>query len=133
LVIVVAAAEISFKYYARSLAPKAQWLIDELQAPPLDKMLKEFLPLLDLKLLVNGKALIPSRLSKTLKRGIELKNMTVHRAAQVKIEWREVLEILEGVRDLLYLLDVYCGGQRWAYDIRPHNSRTLLRNQKKSV
>jgi len=64
--------------------PKAQWLIDELQAPPLDKMLKEFLPLLDLKLLVNGKALIPSRLSKTLKRGIELKNMTVHRAAQVK-------------------------------------------------
>jgi hypothetical protein len=53
-----ASLEVAFKSYAGVLAPKAKWLIDELQAPPLDKMLKDFLPLLDLKVRINGKALI---------------------------------------------------------------------------
>jgi hypothetical protein len=127
LVIGMAAAEVAFKSYAGVLAPKAKWLVDELQAPPLDKMLKDFLPLLDLKLRINGKALIPTNLRRTLKRGIKLRNMTAHSAAQEKVRRQEVLEVLEGVRDLLYLLDVYCGGQRWAIDYISHDSLEFFR------
>lgn len=127
LVIGMAAAEVAFKSYAGVLAPQAKWLIDELQAPPLDKMLKDFLPLLDLKLRINGKALIPTALRRTLKRGIELRNMTAHNAAQEEVGRREVLDVLEGVRDLLYLLDVYCGGQQWAVDYFSRDSREFFR------
>jgi hypothetical protein len=134
LVIGMAAAEVAFKSYAGALAPKAKWLIDELQAPPLDKMLKDFLPLLDLKLRINGKALIPTKLRRTLKRGVELRNMTAHSSAQEKVKWREVREVLAGVRDLLYLLDVYCGGQRWAVDMISHDSREFFRaDQERTV
>jgi hypothetical protein len=46
LVIGVAAAEVGFKHFAVEMAPQTAWLVEELQAPPLEKLMRKYLPIL---------------------------------------------------------------------------------------
>jgi hypothetical protein len=126
LVIGMAAVEVAFKGYAGSLAPQAKWLLDELQTPPLIRMLKHFLPILEVKLRIGDKILIPPQLLRALERGVALRNTTVHSAAQARLFPQDVFEILKDIRDLLYLLDGYCGGQRWAFERVSQRTRAFL-------
>jgi len=115
LIIGLCAAEVGFKQCIGKLAPDAEWLANNLPSPPLDRMLSNYLPLLPAKLRIEGQILKPSgRLRSAIKKGNEARNRTVHAGSEPpKGEFLE--ELLLSIRDLLYLLDFYCGFE-WALE-----------------
>ena len=115
LIIGMAAAEVGFKQCIGKLVPHAEWLANNVPSPPLDKMLSQYLPQLPTKLTIEGKVLKPSkRIRRAIKEGIDARNLTVHRGGELQ-PTEQLKEILLSVRDLLYLLDYYCGFG-WALD-----------------
>ena len=122
LVIGIAAAETGFKQFCATLAPDASWLIENVPSPPMVKMLEEYLPLVNTKHKIYGHTLPPPEaLIKVLKKGIQLRNGVVH-GKHTDLKKETVEEILNAVRDLLYLLDFY-NGHVWAWE---HVNSTYL-------
>jgi hypothetical protein len=115
LIIGMSAAEVGFKQCVGKLVPYAEWLANYAPTPPLNRMLSEYLPELPAKLNIEGRVLKPShRIRKAISEGFEARNGSAHRGAQPP-HWRDLKELLLCIRDLLYLLDYYCGFQ-WALD-----------------
>jgi hypothetical protein len=115
LVIGMAAAETGFKQFCSIHAPDASWLIENVPSPPLVKMLEEYLPLLDTKYKIYGHTLPPPEpLTEVLKKGVQLRNGIAH-GKQTNLKKETVEEILNAIRDLLYLLDFY-NGHLWAWE-----------------
>jgi hypothetical protein len=115
LLIGIAAAEVGFKQFVSSLKPDTRWLIQNVPSPPLEKMLREYLPTLT----VPGfpTPTVPSRILEWLRKGVMLRNEVAHRDADIGINTLET--ILISVQDFLWILDYY-SGNRWAYrNIRP--------------
>lgn len=111
----VASAEIGFKQFAASLLPSTQWLLDNLPSPPLDKMIREYLPTLPTKLKIAGKVVAPpEELMKLLKDGIAMRNKLAHTGKQV-VRRSKVHHVLSAIHDLLRLFDYYAGHE-WALD-----------------
>lgn len=115
LVLGIVAAEVGFKQCIAKLVPNAQWLADNSPSPPLAKMVTSYLPLLPAKLKIQGKVLAPPKsVRKAIQDGVELRNKTTHVGNSAPQQ--DVLEeLLLSIRDLLYLLDFYCGYE-WALD-----------------
>jgi len=110
----VAAAELAFKQYVAAVAPEAQWLVENVQSPPLVKMLDKYLPTLKARNEIREtKPKIPKALTKSLEALITSRNHIVHRRPE-RLPHRELRKRLLAVRDLLYLLDFY-KGERWAW------------------
>jgi hypothetical protein len=115
LVIGIAAAETGFKQFCATLAPDASWLIENVPSPPMVKMLEEYLPLIKTKYNIYGHTLPPPKsLTEILKKGVLLRNNIVH-GKQNEVGKETVEEILNAIRDLLYLLDFY-SGHIWAWE-----------------
>lgn len=115
LVIGMAAVETGFKQFATTLAPEASWLIENVTSPPLVKMLEEYLPLMNTKHNIYGHTLPPPKpLMEILKKGVQLRNGIVH-GKYIILKTETVEEILNAIRDLLYLLDFY-NGHHWAWE-----------------
>lgn len=114
IVIGLAAIESGFKEFASKMIPQASWLIEEVASPPLEKMFRDFLPQIPTAGQIYGKTIpSPEDALDILKKGVGIRNKIVHgRAMTVKTETVE--EVLNLVRDLLYLLDFY-SGHRWAW------------------
>ncbi len=108
----IAAAEVGFKSFVSALVPDAEWLAFNAPTPPLDKMLGKYLPLLPVKRSFGIAPFVPKELINIIREGIELRNKTAHAGATVPNDTLQ--KTLVAVRDLLYLLDVYCG-QAWAW------------------
>lgn len=109
----MSSAEISLKQCIGQLIPDAQWLADNVPSPPLIKMINEYLPKLPVKNNIKGKVIPPSkRVIDTLKKGVTIRNQIAH-AGQKPPGDDAVEEILLAVRDLLWLIDYYCGHE-WA-------------------
>jgi hypothetical protein len=127
LIIGMAAAEVGFKQCIGKLVPKAEWLANNAPTPPLDKMLSSYLPLLPTKLKIEGLVLKPSqRVRSAIKKGIEARNHTVHAGSEPP-KGRDLKELLLSIRDLLYLLDFYCGFE-WALEyIRDEVRQEMVR------
>jgi hypothetical protein len=114
LVIGVAAAEVGLKKLIGGLAPHTQWLVDELQAPPLSKMMRKFLPTLPVKLRFVGKRICPpNRLLNKLDKAVACRNDSVH-AGKTPPTFEELQEILLAVYDFLCICDMYAG-YGWAH------------------
>lgn len=114
VVIGMAAAETGFKEFSSRMVPAASWLIENVPSPPLIKMLENFLPQLSVKQGIYGKTLAPPpEHLEVLNKGVTIRNQIVH-GKKVSIREETVEEVLNGVRDLLYLLDFY-NGHRWAW------------------
>jgi hypothetical protein len=109
LVIGVAAAEVGFKKLVGTLLPEAQWLMDEIQTPPLGTMLRKFLPTLPVKF---GSP--PSVLLKQLDEAIKRRNKLVH-AGQPPPKKSELEKMLRAVNDFLWICDMYAGHE-WAQE-----------------
>ncbi len=123
LVLAVAAAEIGFKQFAAASFPEAGWVLEKLQSPSLEAMLKVF-PWSKLPARINGKApIVPSSTKKGLKKAVELRNQVVH-VGVLKLDNGQVDSALASVRDLLYFLDVL-RGQGWAF---VHMSQDALKS-----
>jgi hypothetical protein len=93
--------------------PGAEWLIENLQTPPLYRMLKEYLPLLPVRLHLEKKTLVPpDELLHEIRTGNDLRNKVSHQG-HVKITAEKLDRILRAVSDLLWILDLY-QGREWA-------------------
>lgn len=113
LVIGVAAAEVGFKKLVGTLVPEAQWLMDEIQTPPLVKMLDKFLPTLPVRCKLEGKSIRPPKaLLKRLDKAVECRNKVVH-TGQPPPSTDDLDNMLRAVSDFLWICDAY-GGQGWA-------------------
>jgi hypothetical protein len=114
LVVGLAAAETGIKTILVSMAPAAEWIILNSPSPPFLRMLREGLPKalevnqrpLRFNLAGRGGAL------KTLEDGVEMRNRCVHHPGFVP-GFEKVEEVLNAVRDVLYMYDVYAGFE-WA-------------------
>ena len=126
LVLAIAAAEIGFKQFAAQVVPEARWLLEELQAPPLWRMLRDFLPRLPCKENVRGRVFLPRKgVINVLKDAAEIRNRVVHgKAFEVDEKLKE--SVLFATRDLLYLLDYY-SGSTWALrHVSPESMREMI-------
>jgi hypothetical protein len=125
LVIGIAAAETGFKECANLLMPEASWLLSNIPSPPLVRMLEEYLPTFKAKASFGGVVLPPpSHVVGSLIKGVNIRNNISHgKAPQIKKDTLD--EVLKAVRDLLYLLDIYCG-HLWAEKMLSIEARTEL-------
>ena len=122
----ITAAEVGFKTFVSDLVPHAGWLAFNAPAPPLIQILTEYLPGLPVKQTFGVSPFIPKELLDVMKKGINLRNKTAHAGGDIS---RETLkEILVAVRDLLYLLDFYCGHD-WAFNHVSHDMREHIRSE----
>ena len=125
LVIGVAALEVAVKQYIADRVPNSEWLVFNLQSPPVVSILKNYVPTLPAVNTIGGKVLPPpKRLRNILDEAVQLRNDVAHRG---QLEWKPgmLIEILDAIRDVLYLLDFYAG-QSWAKACLSHTLQTEL-------
>jgi hypothetical protein len=115
LVIGMAAIEVGFKHFVADLVPDAAWLAIEVPSPPLDKMLREYLPRLPVRGKFEGRyALIPQKLINVLAEGTKARNKLAHSGSFLP-DADDLEKLLETINDLLLLFDFY-SGEHWALD-----------------
>jgi hypothetical protein len=125
LLIGIAAGEVGFKNFVETLVPENKWLIENIPSPPLERMLKDYLPILPVKLKIRGKEpQIPMDLLETLKKGIFVRNKTTHSEDSL-INYEILEKILLAVHDLLWILDFFSGSE-WALEYIQPKTRSLL-------
>jgi hypothetical protein len=113
LLLGVAAAEVGFKECVVKLAPDAAWLVLKVPAPPLVRMLNEYLPKLPARNLIGGKVVPPPATHlKRLTRGVEARNELAHRGG-VTPSSDEVTALLVTIEEILWILSYYAG-RAWA-------------------
>lgn len=128
IVIGISAAEVGIKQCIGMLVPEAQWLADNVPSPPILKLLRDYLPTLPVKNRFNGKVLPPPKeVLKNLEKGVNLRNKIVH-AGKNAPEFELTENILLAVRDVLWLIDYYCGYE-WALN---HLSEPTLEQLRKN-
>lgn len=127
-ILAVTAVEVGLKQCISALVPDAQWLVGNLPAPPVPKMLKDYLPLLPAKHTINGQVKPPPREMRTvLSAAVEKRNAQVHAGGEGPTE-EELANVLSAAQDLLWLLDYYAGNA-WALDsISPQTREALQRS-----
>ena len=124
LLLAYAAAEVAFKTLVAELAPDASWLVHELQSPPLEKMLRHYLPELPAKLRLNGQVVAPPKpLLDQVRRATELRNQVAHR--QVALNQGELYGILLAIHQVLWLLEYY-RGIPWALEMLLPTTREAM-------
>src|SRR5439155_24767143 len=96
------------------LVPESKWLVEHLPSPPIEKILREYLPTLPVRMKLPGQRVTspPEQLLSRLKNGISKGNDLIHVGVEtVEIEFLD--EVLDAVAEVLRLLDYY-GGHEWA-------------------
>lgn len=125
VVVGVAALEVGVKQCVADLAPATAWLVENLPSPPAVKILADYLPSLPARQNFAGKALPPPEsILRTLERAVQVRNRMAHVTGDPP-KSPFVREALEGIRDVLWLLDYY-RGQRWALDHIRAETRAAL-------
>ncbi|MDQ3704916.1 MAG: hypothetical protein M3437_06795 [Chloroflexota bacterium] len=115
IALAISAVEAGFKQFVGQLVPDAQWLVENVQSPPLVAMLQDYLPTLPVRNTIQGKIVpIPEHILKALKKGATIRNKVIHTGANAP-ERKTLEEILDAVRDTLFILDYYAG-YAWAIE-----------------
>jgi hypothetical protein len=114
LVIGVAAAEIGLKKLVAALLPGTEWLMEEIPTPPVGKVLRKFLPTLQVRAKRNDGG--PED-------AVEHRNKVVH-AGKSPPTREELAVMLRAISDLLWMCDIYLG-ELWAIK---HISRETLKH-----
>jgi hypothetical protein len=114
LVLSLTALEVGFKSMVGELVPTAAWLVAEVPSPPLEKMLRDYLPLLPKSSGIgsNLRDALTDNVLNDVRKAVLLRNNLVHRG-EAKIDFRWLYSWLDLCRDLLYLFDFY-QGHSWA-------------------
>jgi hypothetical protein len=129
LVIGVTAAEIALKQLIGELAPDAQWLIDNVPSPPIFKIARDYVPILRVKVRLNGKTLRPpKRLLKKLENAVELRNKVVH-TGKAPPDPEKLKEILVAMGDLVWICDLY-KGHIWAWEYISFETKSTWEDEK---
>jgi hypothetical protein len=114
LVIGIAAAEVGLKRLIGTLIPGAEWLVQELQAPSVRKILRDFLPTLPVRARwVDGSEIkLPSKLIRKIEEAVKLRDKIVHVGA-LPPSGQKLATMLRSISDLLWICDVLLG-EHWA-------------------
>jgi hypothetical protein len=115
LVLGMAALEAGLKSTFCDLNESLRWILEHLPSPPVDKLLREYLPQIDARSRLHGKVLRPpNNVISAIKTGVEQRNRLVH-GRQDSLSVEQVNPFLLAVRDTIYLMDFYRGHQ-WALE-----------------
>lgn len=120
-----ASLEVGCKELIGKLVPDAKWLAMEAPSPPLDKILRKFIPQLPKRFNFNSGPTIPARLLKHADEAIRARNILAHKG---EFDWdRDKLDaILSSINDLLRIFDAYTG-EVWASELVSYETLKLLR------
>jgi hypothetical protein len=125
LIMAVAALEIGAKHIIAELAPNAEWLAFNAPSPPIEKIVKDYIPTLPARLHLDGSPVrAPSSLLKTLKDAVTARNSAVH-AGSITPKVDFIDRVLAAVSDMLYIFDFYAG-HKWAFERLSSETRTAL-------
>jgi hypothetical protein len=127
LVIGFTAIEVGTKELIQTLVPNAGWLAFELPSPPLDRILKHYVPRLPARLTFGGRVVVPDRIRKLIISAMKERNKLAHRGV-MRLAESELEAILRGINDLLWLFDIY-SGHGWAWDHVSVEARREIRAQ----
>lgn len=109
----VAALEIGVKACVAALVPLAQWLVENVPSPPVERLLADYLPTLPAKNTINERVLPPPATHLTvIKKAVFTRNKVVH-SGKAEVTWETSTEALRVIADVLWLLDYYAGNT-WA-------------------
>ncbi|HLF43043.1 MAG TPA: hypothetical protein VJA46_05885 [Acidimicrobiia bacterium] len=113
LIVAVVALEVGFKSFVVDLVPDAEWLAMNAPSPPIERMLREYLPKLPVKNpLPSGNVMPPpNETLAVVKKAVANRNLVTHTGIETTTEF--VDETLQAVSDILRLLDYY-RGHEWA-------------------
>jgi len=112
-VVAIMAAEVGVKQHISKMLPETEWLLANIQSPPLFKLLEEQLPRTPGRLNFGGKVVAPPpSLRQRLRNAVNIRNDIVHKGFHGSVQ-SKLHDLVEDVRDLLYLLDYYQGNE-WA-------------------
>lgn len=107
LLIGMAALEVGVKQYIAAVLPDAQWLLEELPAPPVHRLLAEYIPKLPTLSGTPAHQLDPT-VRTVIRDAQHLRNKVAH-AGRADVDVRGLEASLETVRGVLWNLDVYRG------------------------
>ena len=125
LVIGVASLEVGFKNFVAELVPDAEWLVEEAPTPPLQQMLKNYLPKLPAKCTIEGSVLPPpKKLRKSIDEAVKKRNKAAH-SSSAALEPEALKEWLLVIQDVLWLLDYYRGFQWASTHIREETKKQM--------
>jgi len=121
-IIAFVAAEVGVKQFGsnQSASLSEAWLLENLQSPPLDRLLREYLVPLTGKKTRSGHA-VPPALATLFEKSMKTRNRLMHRGEEPPSE-EAVVKLLAGVNDLLYLLDWFAGHD-WAFGCLSDDTR----------
>lgn len=111
LLIGFASLEVAVKSFLITKIPDAKWLIENLQAPPVEKMLREYIP--KLETVNSGSTIIPeTEILDLLKNGISCRNNIAHLGKKPPTG-EAVQDYLCAIRECLWIID-FNNGNEWA-------------------
>lgn len=126
LLLAASALEAGVKMHIARLAPETEWLMMEAPAPPINKMLRDYLPKLHAS---KGIGLAEwSKLRPLFKEAEELakyRNKLTHTGAMPEEAISKMRGFLIAVSDILYILDIIEGND-WARENIQSSTRVLL-------
>jgi hypothetical protein len=111
----VSAAEVAIKQCIGNLVPNAQWLVENVPSPPLEKLLSDYLPRLPARNNINGRVVSPPKsVLDVLRKAVFVRNQIAHVGAEPPSP-AMIKEMLLAVRDVLWMIDYYLG-YSWALE-----------------
>jgi hypothetical protein len=113
LVISLAALEVGIKDLVATLVPGSSWLVNNLPSPPVERIIRDYLPQLPVRAHLPGtSAITPSReLTDELRKAVLLRNDLVH-IGRDRIDPAWLDEWLKLCESLLYAFECF-GGRSW--------------------
>jgi hypothetical protein len=124
------AAEIGIKQLGGRRSASERWLLDAIQAPPMDQLLSHYLPKF-VELRDNERAsteieCVPKAIRRVLQEAMAKRNKVIHSPLGFEPQYaptrKDVTRLMSAVRDLLHLLDWF-GGHPWAFDYLSDETR----------
>jgi hypothetical protein len=107
----VAAIEVCLKNCIAVLVPDTKWLLENMPAPSVERLLRDYVPHLPAR--IRGKALvIPKSMLDEIKKAVQIRNRLVH-AGVLSIDHDFLESQLRRTQDLLWLFDAMAGSV-WA-------------------
>ncbi len=130
VVLAVTAVEVELKRLVSAVVPEAEWLITNLPAPPIVRIIEEYLPLISR---TPGRPAPPKKLLQVLRKGVKLRNDSVHVGPGAASSWlspggvsaETVKEVMAAASDLLWLFDWY-RGHDWAVEQLSDDTKAAL-------
>jgi hypothetical protein len=127
LVMAVVSVETAVKEYIARQLPDTRWLIENLAAPPIPKIIRDFLQTVPARGTLGGKVVrTPKRVITSIQEAVELRNKIAHgRAFAITSAGLEAT--LADIRDFLAFID-FCSGQDWSLGLMSSRFRSELEN-----